>query len=163
MSVASTVSTLQSFPGAGSIPPACFYNAQGLANWLNYNPQYKINFTSTLTFPFLLPVSIAPILSSLGFNGYDPTKVPLCADVTTLSQYQGLKYSTQLALFHKVYAQNSNAYINYISTGQGPVYYNFFTNQERSDMNSAVALVNKLYPFRDMAQAVGWIVPFPLS
>jgi hypothetical protein len=66
-------------------------------------------------------------------------------------------------LFQKVYAQNSNAYINYVATGQCPVYYNFKTNQERSDMNSAVALVNKLYPFRDMATAAGWIVPFPLS
>jgi len=160
---ASTVSTLQSFPGSGSIPPACFYNAQGLANWLNFNPQYKINFASTGTFQFLLPPSVAPILSSLGFSGYDPTKVPLCSDVTNLSQYQGLKYNTQLMLFQKVYAQNSNAYINYVATGQCPVYYNFKTNQERSDMNSAVALVNKLYPFRDMATAAGWIVPFPLS
>jgi hypothetical protein len=81
---ASTVSTLESFPGSGSIPPACFYNAQGLANWLNFNPQYKINFASTGTFQFLLPPSVAPILSSLGFSGYDPTKVPLCSDVTNL-------------------------------------------------------------------------------
>ena len=64
---------------------------------------------------------------------------------------------------NQVYSTNSNAYINYLTTGQGPMYYTFKTNQERSDMNSAVALVNKLYPFRDMAQAVGWIVPFPLS
>ncbi len=161
--MASTVSTLKSFPGPGSIPPASFYNAQGLANWLNFNPQYKVNFASTNTFQFLFLPNLSPFLSSLGFAGYDPAKVPLCSDVTTLSQYQGLKYSTQLMLFQRVYAQNSNAYINFVSTGQSPIYYNFITNQERSDMNSAVALVNKLYPFRDMATAVDWIVPFPLS
>jgi hypothetical protein len=160
---ASTVSTLQSFPSPGSIPPACFYNAQGLASWLNLNPEYKFNFSSTQTFPYLFPPGAAILLSTIGFAGYNPAKVPLCSNVTTLSQYQGLKYNTQLMLFHKVYTQNSNAYINFISTGQSPKYYTFITNQERSDMNSAVALVNKLYPFKDMAQALGWIVPFPLS
>ena len=39
---ASTVSTLQSFPAPGSIPPVTFYNMLGLANWLNLNPIYTI-------------------------------------------------------------------------------------------------------------------------
>lgn len=160
---ASTVSTLQSFPGSGSIPPACFYNAQGLANWLNNNPSYKTNFSYTRTFPFLYPPDIAIYFSTIGLPNYNPATVPLCSNVTTLSQYQALKYNTQLQLFQKVYAINSNAYINSIATGQGPVYYTFRTFQEKSDYNSAVALVNKLYPFSDMATAVGWQVPFPIG
>jgi hypothetical protein len=163
MTLASTISTLQSFPGSGSIPPACFYNAQGLANWLNNNPSYKINFANTGTFPDLYPITYSTLFSTINLPGYNPENVPLCSNVTTLSQYQALKYKTQLNLFHKVYATNSNAYINYISTGQGPVYYTFKTFQEKSDYNSAVALVNKLYPFRDMAEAVGWQVPFPIG
>lgn len=160
---ASTVSTLQSFPGAGSIPPACFYNAQGLAAWLNMNPQYKLNFSLIKTFRFLYPPWYSTLYSTFNLPGYDPANVPLCSNVTTLSEYQGLKYSTQLRLFQKVYTINSNAYVNYVATGAPPVYYNFRTFQEKSDYNSAVALVNKLYPFRDMAEAVGWIVPFPIG
>jgi hypothetical protein len=56
-----------------------------------------------------------------------------------------------------------DAYINYISTGKGPFYYNFRTYNEKNDYNAAVQLVNKLYPFRDMAAATDWIVPFPIS
>ncbi len=160
---ASTVSTLQSFPGSGSIPPACFYNAQGLANWLNNNPSYKTNFSYIGTFKFLYPPELTAYFSTIGLPGYNPASVPLCANVTTLSQYQALKYNTQLQLFQKVYTINSNAYINSVATGQPPMYYTFRTFQEKSDYNSAVALVNKLYPFRDMAEAVGWIVPFPIG
>lgn len=162
-SVASTVSTLQSFPGPGSIPPACFYNTQGLAGYLNFNPIYKLNFAVTRTFPNLFPAGYSTLFSTFGLDGYDPESVPLCSNITTLSQFQAQKYNTQLRLFHKVYTINSNAYINSIATGQGPVYYNFLTFQEKSDYNSAVSLVNKAYPFRDMAQAVGWIVPFPIG
>ncbi len=163
MATASTVSTLQSFPGYGAIPPACFYTAQGLASWLNFNPIYKINFASTQTFSYLLPSFYTVLFSTIGIQGYNPENVPLCSNVTTLSQIEARKYNTQLQLFQKVYTINSNAYVNYVATGQGPIYYTFKTNQERSDMNSAVALVNKLYPFSDMAVAVGWQVPFPLS
>lgn len=160
---ASTVSTLQSFPASGSIPPASFYNAQGLASWLNFNPQYKINFSYLGTFRFLYPPESSTLFSSIGFKGYNPENVPLCSDVTTLSHYQGLKYSTQLQLFNKVYATNSNAYIHFISTGQSPKYYTFATQQEKSDYFSAVSLVNKLYPFRDMSKAMGWVIPFPVN
>lgn len=162
-SVASTISTLQSFPGPGSIPPACFYNIQGLAGWLNYNPIYKLNFAATGTFPDLFPASYSTLLSTIGLSGFNPENVPLCSNITTLSQFQAQKYNTQLRLFHKVYSINSNAYINSIATGQGPIYYNFLSFQEKSDYNSAVALVNKGYPFRDMTEAVGWIVPFPIG
>jgi hypothetical protein len=162
-SVASTISTLQSFPGPGSIPPSCFYNAQGLANWLNNNPIYKLNFANTKTFPNLYPASYSTLFSTINLPGYNPENVPLCSNVTTLSQYQAQKYRTQLVLFHKVYSTNSNAYINFISTGQSPMYYTFATFQEKYDYNSAVALVNKLYPFKDMSEAVGWQVPFPIG
>jgi len=97
------------------------------------------------------------------FFGYNPQNVPLAATVTNLSQYEAIKYKTQLQLFQRVYATNSNAYINYISTGKGPFYYNFVTYNEKNDYNAAVQLVNKLYPFRDMATATTWIIPFPIS
>lgn len=154
---ASTVSTLQSFPGPGSIPPVTFYNIQGLAHWLNINPTYKINFAHTNTFPFL-SITYSSIFSSF----YNPQSVPLAATVTTLSQYQALKYNTQIHLFHKVYATNSNAYINYIANGQNPRYYTFLTYKEKNDYNAGIQLINKLYPFRDMATAANWIVPFPI-
>jgi len=160
---ASTISTLKSFPGSGSIPPACFYNIQGLANWLNLNPIYKLNFANTRTFPFLFPESYSIVFSTFNQPGYNPENVPLCSNITTLSEYQSLKYRTQISLFQKVYAINSNAYINFISTGQPPIYYTFISYQEKYEYNSAVALVNKSYPFRDMAEAVGWKVPFPIG
>lgn len=167
MSVESTVSVLQSFPGPCSIPPACFYNNQGLAGWLNNNPAYKENFAFESIFyfdriPVLVPSSFVwPELSSLG---YKAVNAPLCTNVTTLSQYQAQKYQTQLRLFQKVYTINSNAYVSSITTGFAPIYYNFSTNSERSDYNSAVALVNKMYPFKQMSNAPGvnWQVPFPI-
>ena len=163
-STASTISTLTSFPGQNSIPPACFYNAQGLAGWLNLHPVYKVSFSYINTFPNLKPPYYSTLYSSIGLLGYEPEKVPLCSNVTTLSQYQAQQYKTQLNLFQKIYAYNSNAYIGYVSTGIGPFYYNFLTNKERSDYNAGVQLVNKLYYFDSMAKAPGlnWQVPFPI-
>lgn len=161
-SVASTVSTLRSFPGRDSIPPACFYTIKGLAEWLNHNPIYKIPFSYTGEFaPYLIPPEL--ITSTLSSVKYDPQKVPLCAHVTTLSQYQALQYNQQLSLFQKIYTINSNAYINYIATGEGPVYYNFSTFKEKYEYNSGVALVNKLYNFSAMSEAMNWKVPFPIG
>jgi hypothetical protein len=161
--MASTVSTLTSFPGQFSIPPACFYNVQGLAGWLNNNPAYKLNFSETGAFPFLFPPSYSTLFMEYGV--YDPTKVPLCADIQTLSQYQALKYKTQIQLFQKIYSINSNAYINYVSTGQGPQYYTFSTFNEKYEYNTAIPLINKLYPFKAMADAPGlnWQIPFPIG
>ena len=154
---------ISTFPGQGSIPPACFYNAQGLAGYLNQNPQYKENFSGTGAFPYLYSTVISP--STFSSIGYNPYNVPLCSDVQTLSQVQAYKYNQQLQLFQKVYAFNSNAYVNYTLTGQGPVYYNFFTYKEKYEYNSAVQLVNKMYPFRAMAEAtnLNWQVPFPIN
>jgi hypothetical protein len=160
MATASTVSTLQSFPGKNSIPPACFYNTGGLAQWLNLHPSYKIDFATTGLFPYLIPSTF--VTSSLSSLGYNPENVPLCSNVQLMSMNQAFKYKNQLHLFQKIYAHNSNAFIEYVSTGIGPVYYNFLTNQERSDYKSAVALVNKLYSFDAMAQAEGWNIPFPI-
>lgn len=154
---------LQTFPNPCTIPPAYFYNAQGLANFLNENPEYKIPFSFTETFRYLYPPYYSTILSTFGIPGYDPVNVPLCSNVQTLSQIQARKYNQQLQLFNKVYTVNSNAYINFVSTGQAPVYYTFSSFQEKYEMNSAVALVNKLYPFKDMAEAMGWQVPFPIN
>jgi hypothetical protein len=61
---ASTVSTLQSFPAPGSIPPVTFYNMLGLANWLNLNPTYKNNYASTGTFPYLYPQYYSTVFAS---------------------------------------------------------------------------------------------------
>jgi hypothetical protein len=162
-SMASTISTLQSFPGTGSIPPACFYKPQGLAAWLDQNPEYKLPFSYTGAFPFLVPPDITP--STFSSIGYKVERVPLCSPVQTLSQYQALKYNQQLQLFQKVYAYNSNAYITSLQTGIPPVYYNYLTYNEKYEFNSAVQLVNKLYPFNAMAYAPGlnWQIPFPIQ
>jgi hypothetical protein len=161
-----SVETLTSFPGQYSIPPACFYNKQGLAEWLNQHPTYKEGFASTGAFPYLFPTTqYQSTLSSLGLStNYTAQNVPLCSNVQTLSQYQAQQYGTQLNLFNKVYTINSNAYINYVSTGVGPIYYNFKTNQELNDYKAAVQLVNKLYPFKAMAEAstINWQIPFPI-
>ena len=55
---------LPQFPSTSSIPPACFYTAQGLAGWLNQNPQYKENFSGTGAFPFLVSTGVAPSTAS---------------------------------------------------------------------------------------------------
>jgi hypothetical protein len=164
MSSASTVSTLQSFPGKDSIPPACFYNIHGLAGWLNKNPEYKVQFSYTGAFsPFLIPPNL--VTSSLSSAGYTQEGVPLFSNVTTLSQQQALMYNQQISLFQRIYTINSNAYVNYIATGQAPVYYTFATFKEKYEYNSAIALVNKLYYFDAMANApdLNWQVPFPIG
>jgi hypothetical protein len=146
------------WPAQNSIPPACFYNIEGLEGWLNKNPSYKQYFVGLL--PFLYPVT-----STLSSIGYDPAKVPLCSDVTLLSFQQLQQYQQQISLFQKVYGYNLNAYTTYINCGTpGPVYYTFKDFQERNQYKSAVGLVNKLYPFDIMANAstLNWQVPFPI-
>ncbi len=166
--------TLPQFPAINSIPPATFYNIQGLANWLNLNPQYKQFFVGY--YPYLYNQSTInnlistsnPSTSSIYYN-YNIENVPLFSNVTTLSQYQSRQYTEQLELFRRVYAHNSNAYVNYIDTGKAPIYYSFRTYQELTQFKSSVALVNKLYPFNAMAYGtnennvtLGWNIPFPL-
>jgi len=169
---------MSTFPSTPSIPPASFYNMQGLAGWLNQNPSYKQYFVGqTDVSPFLLPMT-----STLSTVGYNPANVPLAPFVTTLSQQQLLQYSNQINLFRKVYTYNSNAYVNYVSTSilspstnNSPIYYRFVSYQEYTQYKAAVALVNKLYPFTGMAnQHVSgnlnensipngsWVIPFPL-
>jgi len=168
---------LSTFPSTPSIPPASFYNIQGLAGWLNQNPSYKQYFVGqTVVSPYLYEMT-----SSLSSIGYDPAKVPLAPFVTTLSQYQLREYSSQISLFQKVYAYNSNAYVNYVSTSiaspstnVSPIYYRFISYQEYTQYKASVALVNKLYPFTAMANGndapssgylippLSWVVPFPL-
>ncbi len=162
-SAASTVSTLRSFPGKDSIPPACFYTRQGLEGWLNNNPIYKIPFSYTGISPYLIPPSLVP--SSLSAGGYSQKKVPLCSNVTNLSQHLSLVYNQQLSLFQKIYTINSNAYISSIFTGAPPIYYTFSSFNEKYQYNSAVGLVNKLYNFNAMANAPGvnWHIPFPIA
>jgi hypothetical protein len=152
---------LSTFPSTGAIPPACFYNMGGLAGWLNQNPSYKQYFAGY--FPDLIrPEFITSSLSSLG---YKPENVPLCPLVTTLSHQQAQQYNKQLQLFYKVYTHNSNAYVNYVNTGIAPIYYTFKTYSEKYEYNSAIGLVNKLYPFNVMAEAstINWQIPFPLG
>ena len=100
---------------------------------------------------------------------YNVENVPLASQVTTLSQNQGMKYSKQLDLFCKVYAYNSNAYVQYATRGITPIYYRFQSQTELMDFKESVPLVNKLYPFNAMANGtnevgstLGWIIPFPL-
>ena len=156
------------FPSTNSIPPPSFYDIRGLANWLNNNPTYKQYF---IRYPDVFPVlySNKDLLEYIGYNNFNIENVPLASNITTLSQYQLMKYTEQLNLFRQVYAYNSNAYVNYVTNGATPVYYRFQTYKEQNDFKSSVALVNKLYPFQAMANGanvngstLGWIIPFPL-
>jgi hypothetical protein len=171
---------MSTFPSTPSIPPASFYNLQGLAGWLNQNPESKQYFVNqSIVSPFLRPSTFST-LSSLS---YSAANVPLSPYVTTLSQQQLLEYTNQIALFRKVYAYNSNAYVNYVSTAvaspsaqRAPIYYRFITYQEYTQYKASVGLVNKLYPFTAMANQNlrgngdldlvspdrSWVIPFPL-
>ena len=145
------------FPAQYSIPPASFYNIQGLTNWLNHNKTYKQYFIGK--YPYLNPMTST--LSSIKYNVED---VPIAPTVATLSQGQSLMYNQQLALFQKIYTHNSNAYVNYKCTGKSPIYYTYHSYQEKTEYMSAVSLVNKLYPFQYMAEAstLNWQIPFPI-
>ena len=156
------------FPSTNSIPPACFYDIRGIANWLNNNPTYKQYFVG---YPNMFPtlLSNTNVNDYLGYPSYDVQKVPLQSNVTTMSQLQLMKYTDQLKLFRKVYAYNSNAYVNYVTNGTTPTYYRFQTYEDHNNFKSSVALVNKLYPFDAMihgtnptGSTLGWIIPFPL-
>lgn len=153
---------LPQFPSTGAIPPAEFYNLNGLAEWLNKNPSYKQYFVGY--FPYLLPANL--ITSTLSSMNYEWQHVPLCANVTTLSQQQSLLYNQQIQLFRKVYTHNSNAYVNSVcGDGKPPIYYTFKDYQEKTQYYAGASLINKLYPFKAMAQAssINWIVPFPIQ
>jgi len=97
------------FPSTNSIPPPCFYNMQGLSNWLNNNPTYKHYF---INYPGHFPKLYATT-STLSTSGYNLEKVPLSPLITNLSQFQAQQYTQQLNLFRKVYSYNSNAYMDY--------------------------------------------------
>ena len=157
---------LNVFPSQNSVPPASFYTMQGLAKFLNQNPEFKPYFVGyTAVSPYLLPIT-----STLVDLGYDPRRVPVAPVVKNLSQHQLLQYSQQLRLFQTVYAFNSSAYGNYIMNGVTPVYFRFQTYKDHVNFNSAVSLVNKMYPFDAMAygtnpdtgEVLGWVVPFPM-
>lgn len=156
------------FPNRNSIPPATFYNMSGLATWLNNNPTYKryfINYHNV--FPGLYPTTYLSS-SMLSTMKYDIKNVPLTPLVTTLSQYESTKYREQLDLFIKVYAFNSNAYVQATPT-KPPIYYSFSSYQEMMNYKASVPFINKLYPFDAMAKGkdenlstLGWVIPFPL-
>lgn len=140
------------FPAMNSIPPPCFYNIQGLTNWLNNNPSYKQYF-----------VGVYPNLyNTTKIVGYDIKNVTISPTVTTLSYNQSVLYNQQISIFKKVYSYNSNAYVNYKCSNTPLIYYTFKSYQEKTQYDSAVALINKLYPFDAMAKGPKWIVPFPL-
>ena len=154
------MSCLHQFPSQYSIPPACFYNMQGLSQWLNQNPSKKQYFTGL--YPYLYGPNL--ITSTLSSFKYNVANVPLGPSVISLSQGQSNMYNQQLQLFHKIYTHNSNAYVNYACTGEAPMYYTFKSYQEKTQYNASVGLVNELYPFKEMSEAptLNWSVPFPL-
>lgn len=154
---------LPAFPSTNAIPSPClFVGMGGLAKWLNENPTYKSSFVNTGYFPALLPSRF--IVSSLSSAKYNYEDVPLCSQVSLLSENQSRMYNQQLALFHKVYTFNSNAYVTSLCNGTTPMYYTFRDYQELNNYRSAAQLANKLAPFQVMAQAngVNWIAPFPV-
>ena len=153
------------FPNSGSIPPVCFYNRQGLADWLNRNPTYKKYFTTS--FPYLYTPNDPSVPT-----GYDIEKVPLQTTVHGLSQADSNLLNRQFTLFRNVYTFNLNAYVKSIETSTTPIYYRFRTSRERQEYRAAVTMINKLYPFRAILIAqdatvsektpLGWIIPFPI-
>ena len=156
------------FPSTNSIPPPHFYDIRGLANWLNNNPTYKQYF---IRYPSVFPVlySSRNLLEYIGYSDFNIETIPLASNVTNMSQLQLMRYTDQLKLFRQVYAYNSNAYVNYVTTGTTPAYYRFQTYKEHNEFKSSVALVNKLYPFQAMTSGtntngstLGWVIPFPL-
>ena len=153
------------FPSTNSIPPACFYNIQGLSTWLNQYPSYKQYFINN---PNMFP-NLYSMTSSLSSIGYTTENVPLSPLVTTLSQTQLRLYTNQLQTFRKVYEFNSNAYVNSLATLGSPIYYSFESYKELSQYKASLGLVNKLYSFNVMANGkndngntLSWIIPFPL-
>lgn len=158
------MSQFSTFPSTYSIPPASFYTMQGLAGWLNQHPSYKQYFVN---YPILFP-GLSPMTSSMSTLKYNVYKAPVQPLVTTLTYNQSREYKTQLDQFIRVYEFNSNAYIRSLPNG-GPAYYSFSSYQELMTYKSSVGLVNKLYPFKPMAnaknetgQSLNWIIPFPL-
>ena len=156
------------FPSTNSIPPPCFYDIRGLANWLNKNPTYKQYFTN---YPNQFPTlySNTNAIAYLGYTNYNVQNVPLPPNITHMSQTQMMRYTEQLNLFKQVYAYNSNAYVNYVTNGTTPVYYRFQSYKEQNNFKASVLLVNKLYPFNAMANGtntagstLSWVIPFPL-
>lgn len=154
---------VSTFPSTSAIPaPFLFVGMGGLAKWLNENPSFKSNFVNTGYFPALLPPRF--ITSSLISSNYNYEDVPLCSQVSLLSDNQARLYNQQLALFHKVYSFNSNAYVTSLCTGVPPMYYTFKDYEELNNYRSGAQVANKLAPFQVMAQASGlnWIAPFPV-
>jgi len=141
------------FPKEYSIPPASFYNIQGLPQWLNQNISYKQYFIGV--FPYLYKMT-----STLSSLTYKVENVPLASNLTALSQGQMALYKQQLRVFCKVYTYNSNAYVNYVCSSVPPIYYTFTTYKEKTEYDSALSLVNRLYPFAAMADGPKWIAPF---
>jgi len=167
------MSQFSTFPSTYSIPPASFYNMQGLIGWLNQNPTYKQYF---INYPNITP-GLSPIKSTLNNSTmtssssmmqYNVQNAPLQPLVITMSYNQMQQYNEQLQLFRRVYEFNSNAYIRSLPVG-GPIYYSFSSYKELMSYKASVGIVNKLYPFKPMAygkneqgKALNWIVPFPL-
>lgn len=156
------MSCVSTFPSTTAIPDPCLFTITGgLATWLNQNPQYKSSFVNTGYFPTLIPSEF--ITSSLSTAQYNYENVPLCTEVTQLSQGQARLYNQQLALFHRVYTFNSNAYVTALCTNTTPLYYTFRDYQELNNYRSAAQIANKLAPFQVMQQAnVNWVAPFPV-
>jgi len=159
------MSTYNEFPSTNSIPPAEFYDIYGLSKFLNMNPEFKYYF---INYPEVSPYLFENI-ESLSSIGYDPINVPIGPALSNMFSSQLLRYNEQLALFRKVYAFNSNAYVESLDTGVPPIYFRFVTYKDYTNFKAAVQLVNKLYPFNAMAygtteggDTLGWVVPFPL-
>jgi hypothetical protein len=156
------------FPEIGSIPPVCFYNFGGLATYLNHNPELKNiepfrTYVLRQAFGVNLPFLEMNLISTFGVSGEN---IPICPAVATLSYNQSLKYNNQMMLFQKVYAYNSNAYVNASTMGWpnvqnvAPTYYKFLTYNEYNEYKASVGLINKLYPLNLITDY--WSIPFPV-
>ena len=145
--------SLSTFPGQNSIPPAQFYNIEGLAGYLNNNPSVKSSIFSVL-YPNIV------ITSTMSLFGFTPARFNICSPVTTLQNSQVSLYKNEIEIYQRVYGYNSNAYVTSLATNKAPIYYTFKDMNELTQYKSAVGLINKLYDFQAMLKY--WVIPFPI-
>jgi hypothetical protein len=167
------------WPALNSIPPSTFYlqyGMNGLASFLNQNPEYKQFFVAQKRYlsPALYSQSTIQEVINMGlvpssYSSFSTQNVPMDFIVTTLNQHEARLYQTQFNTFLKVYGHNSNAYINYISCGVTPTYYRFASSSDLMTYKAGLQLANKLYIFDGMkngknylGSTLNWNIPFPL-
>lgn len=137
----------------GDIPPASFYNINGI---------YSQRFVQPVQQTF---DSLYTHLRSIDAKTPDPFNKPFeNKAVKNMSHGQKTIYENQIRLYQKVYQYNYDAYMYASQRGITPIYYRFRTASELSDFKAAVGILQKLYNVTGLypVQCLFWI-PFPGS